>query len=316
MSPSIRPVSAVQLFDFEPELVDFNEPSLSAAWDGSVLAVARRSTESPVIDSGHGIFAKSKLDEGTEYGVCRWLHGAVERVTIPHERLLFHFVQPMPDGVLAVAGRSRHLSDGPELNAVVFDRNGRELRRFLLGDGINDVRTTRDGRIWVSYFDEGVFGNHGWGGGSGPEPVGAPGLRAFSADGEPLFAYDPARAGTDAICDAYALNVDGDGSAWVYFHTAFPIVHIRDGQYRAWTLGASGAHALAVDRGRALLLGEYKDPNSVRVVRLSSGPDAEIVERLALVDESGATLRGARGSAVGSDLFLFQGTRVSVVRSW
>ena len=34
------------------------------------------------------------------------------------------------------------------------------------------------GRIWVSYADEGVYGNFGWGQ-PGPPPVGAAGLVCF-----------------------------------------------------------------------------------------------------------------------------------------
>jgi hypothetical protein len=201
------------------------------------------------------------------------------------------------------------------VNAVVYDRNGRVLRRFLLGDGINDVRATPDGTIWVSYFDEGVFGNFGWGH-PGPEPVGAPGLRAFSATGQPVFAYDAARAGTDTICDAYALNVAPDGSAWVYFYTEFPIVRVRRDDYRVWELGVAGAHALAIDGDRALLVGDYKHRASARVVHLSPGPKASAVEELVLVDEAGKGLDDARACAAGPDVFLFQGTRVLVVRGW
>ncbi len=194
MRTTARRVPALALFDFASELAGYSDPEFSVGWDGSVFAIARLSTESPVIDRGIGIFPKSMLDHPTEHVVLRWVRGAVERVTIRNEALVLQHVQPTPDGLLAVAGRSHWRPEGPEANAVVYDRDGRELRRFLLGDGINDVRTTPDGTIWVSYFDEGVFGNFGWGH-PGPEPIGAPGLRAFSPTGEPVFAYDAARAG-------------------------------------------------------------------------------------------------------------------------
>lgn len=37
--------------------------------------------------------------------------------------------------------------------ADVYDRHGRHQRSLNLGDASNDVQTTPDGKIWVSYFD-------------------------------------------------------------------------------------------------------------------------------------------------------------------
>jgi hypothetical protein len=58
-------------------------------------------------------------------------------------------------------------------------------RTFTIGDGVQDVRTTPGGDVWVSYFDEGVFGNYRWSP-PGPEPIGAPGLVAFDPLGNGL----------------------------------------------------------------------------------------------------------------------------------
>jgi hypothetical protein len=41
----------------------------------------------------------------------------------------------------------------------------------------------------VGYFDEGIYGNYGWGLGDGPEPVGAYGIVRFSPDLEPAWHY-------------------------------------------------------------------------------------------------------------------------------
>jgi hypothetical protein len=112
----------------------------------------------------------------------------------------------MDSGVLLVGARCRWTADSVERNAVVYDWDGREVRRFTLGDGIADVRTTSDGTIWASYFDEGIFGNHGWNH-PGPTPIGAPGLVAFDQQGDARWSYDAKKARTDSICDAYALNV-------------------------------------------------------------------------------------------------------------
>jgi hypothetical protein len=70
---------------------------------------------------------------------------------------VFPVVQPLPDGEVLVVGlRSGGVHDVD--NAAVYDRDGSVAREFRLGDGIEDVQTTRDGAIWVSYFDEGILG--------------------------------------------------------------------------------------------------------------------------------------------------------------
>jgi hypothetical protein len=52
----------------------------------------------------------------------------------------------------------------------------------------------------------------------GPRAIGAAGLVAFSKRGKVRFPYDAAAAGTDSICDAYAMNVAGNGEVWVHFY--------------------------------------------------------------------------------------------------
>jgi hypothetical protein len=311
-----RSITADLVVDLSSELGGFSAPVLSAAWDGSVLAVARRSTELPGTKQRIGVFPKSRLDAPTDYLVLRWSSGKVERLCITGEHLLLHFVQPLSDGrVLAVSARAHWRREGAEQNGVVYDRDGRARERFLLGDGIEDVRTTPAGTIWVSYFDEGVFGNFGWGH-PGPIPLGAPGLREFSERGEPRFAYDAEQAGTDPICDAYALNVAPDGSVWVYFYTEFPIVRIRSDEYRVWQCGTAGARAVAIDGERALLVGDYKVPARGRIVHLGPASNVTDGDDVIVVDPTGAPLNLARPCAVGTKTYFFDGARAYVVRAW
>lgn len=80
----------------------------------------------------------------------------------------------------------------------------------MLGDGIGHVLATSTGQVWVGYFDEGIYGNYGWGRTDSEEPVGAYGIVRFSPDLEPDWHY-PKYTGVgpwDAISDCYALNVD------------------------------------------------------------------------------------------------------------
>jgi hypothetical protein len=41
--------------------------------------------------------------------------------------------------------------------ALVYNQQGRLFRTLDLGDASEDLQTTQDGKIWASYFDEGVF---------------------------------------------------------------------------------------------------------------------------------------------------------------
>ena len=79
---------------------------------------------------------------------------------------------------------------------------------------------TKQGRIWTSYFDEGVFGNNGW-----RHPIGASGLIAWDSDGHQLYYNQDA-----GITDCYALNVINEDEVWFYYYTDFKLVrltHVR-----------------------------------------------------------------------------------------
>ena len=66
------------------------------------------------------------------------------------------------------------------IGAVVYDRRGRLKKPLDLGDARNDMQATPSGHIWVSYFDEGVYGR-----GVGSHQ----GLVCFDSAGNPIFKY-------------------------------------------------------------------------------------------------------------------------------
>ena len=73
-------------------------------------------------------------------------------------------VQPMPGGrFLIVGARCRWRRNGPDRNAVLYDAAGHVVGEQVLGDGIAHVLATAAGEVWVGYFDEGIYGNYGWG---------------------------------------------------------------------------------------------------------------------------------------------------------
>lgn len=211
------------------------------------------------------------------------------------EPMRAHFVQPHPDGLLFV-----HVDGG----AVVVGTDGRAGARFHLGDAVEDVRTSRDGTIWVSYSDEGDL----------------TGLARFDARGERTWRYDPATARTDQPVCTYALNAVADDEAWFYFYPEFALVRVRGNATEVWANVVRGARALVVDGEHALLMGEYADRDRVHItahrLRFRSSYVAERVGSGVVTGANGESLRGARVWGVGRRCFFALGTRVMVVEGW
>jgi hypothetical protein len=181
-----------------------------------------------------------------------------------------HFVQPLPGGNILVAGaRTRRRSNGPDRNAVVYDAGGHVRAEEVLGDGIQHVLADSGGHVWVGYYDEGIFGNYGWGDDGAPPPVGKCGLIRFAPDLTPAWRYPFADNPFGRIFGCEALNVDG-ATAWTcYDSDDAPIVRIEEGILTGWH-GDVGATALAVDGSRAALYNRY-DHNRLAVGLLQDG---------------------------------------------
>jgi hypothetical protein len=161
----------------------------------------------------------------------------------------FPIVEEFPDGRWLVAN-SRSRGKG---NARILNAAGNELRRIELGDGINHIKIDVQQRIWVGWYDQGVFGNDNWR---------LPGLeRAPSAYGITAFDERGAlikHATLESIADCYALNVSGD-TAWACTYTDFPILQMSNVGERFWPTDLSGTRALAVNYPYVLAAGGYKD---------------------------------------------------------
>jgi hypothetical protein len=181
-------------------------------------------------------------------------------VDLPPLDVTFPRVDVFPDGrILVVASRARWRGkDDFDRNAFVVDPRTRTMQSFLVGDGVEDAFVDSRGRIWVSYFDEGVCGNFGWGD-PGPEPVGAAGLNCFDDQGALLWRF-PADCDFGPIDDCYALNLCAD-EARVFAYSAFELYRVSSRfELTGWTTGLAGCHAFAVSGSHALFTGQYDDP--------------------------------------------------------
>ncbi|PEM49511.1 hypothetical protein [Bacillus wiedmannii] len=106
-------------------------------------------------------------------------------------------------------------------NAVIYNADGSEYCKFYAGEGIQDCQVDVNEDIWVSYCDEGGFGEY---------PIGVNGIVAFDSQGNIVFNdYDlfVDKYDIPPIDDCYAMNVI-DGDVWLYYYSEFPLVQMKD----------------------------------------------------------------------------------------
>lgn len=164
-----------------------------------------------------------------------------------------------PDGRIVLAVFPPRRADRTTRNAAILAPDGTELVRFHVGYGYEDIQIGPDGRIWVSYFDEGVFSD-------GIVP--ANGLVAFEASGTLVWE----NAHQVEIVDCYALNVSGEG-VWFYAYSDFDLCRVgEDGRITAYSTAIRGAGCVAVWRDRVLFGAQYDEsPHTAHLAELSAG---------------------------------------------
>lgn len=218
---------------------------------------------------GWASFPKSRPSSEPAVALAAYVESSapVDTVTLVRLPVAFPHIQRLPNGSFLIVGsRCKWTCEGPEHNALIVARDGTIQREGCLGDGLQHVQVGRDGTIWTGYFDEGIFGNYGWGGTDGPTPLGAAGLAAWSSDLTKTWEPDPTQG---LISDCYALNVTDD-AVWICPYTDFPIVRIADGQTKVWTTSnISGPRGILVSGERVALIGSYADPSQLLVGHMS-----------------------------------------------
>jgi hypothetical protein len=92
---------------------------------------------------------------------------------------------------------------------------GTILGSFNGGDGIEDIEVSKEG-IWISYFDEGVFGNG----------ISTEGLVLFDFTGNVIFRYHSDLMDRPLIADCYAICKGKGSSIWLFPYTKFPLLQV------------------------------------------------------------------------------------------
>jgi hypothetical protein len=217
------------------------------------------------------------------------------------DHFLFPNVQRFPDGRwLVVEPRALPKDE----NAHVFAANGDHVRSFFAGDGIQIALIDSRSRVWIGYFDEGIFGAFN------PRPpqgdrsydYGPSGLVRLDDRGGIEFAYNR-RFPDRSISDIYALTLDDDGRAWFCPYTDFFLASVTDDPVdfvlpRAPTEGAS---ALSIGPDYFAFFGGFRRSSMVAVVNRKS-------LRLRLVQ-----LRNPDGTTLSPPLIATRGARAIAV---
>lgn len=265
--------------------------------DGEAAVTART-------ERGIGIFPVPRMDVPRRLRLVRAAGGgATTTIDLPPLTPTFPMVDMFPDGRVLVAGPRcswRSETDFDRNGAVIDPKTG-AVSRILLGDGIEDVFVDTRGRIWVGYFDEGVFGNFGWSD-PGPSPIGAAGLVCFAETGEKIWEYDQDR---HSISDCYALNVHGDEAA-AFIYTDFPVCTVSGEFSRAWfDTGLAGCKAFAISGHRVLFSGQYSDSAHIGYRGVLNPDRPAEVEQVNFLHSDGTPVAAMRIIGRGNRLYFF-----------
>ncbi len=247
-------------------------------------------------------FAKLQAGHTNRFRIDHFLNGQWRSLPLSPKKENYHFVQPLDDDQwLLVRGRAAGNSDQ---NAHVYASDGILSRSFHAGDGIEDVQATEDGRIWASYFDEGVFGS---------TVLGQTGLACLEGSEKVGFKFNElASVGTmPDIADCYALNVCSDREVWLCYYTDFPLVQLMKGKIAGlWPeLSVKGSHAFAVFGREVLFAGGYENRNRLFLVDLETLK----VEQRIPVDADGNEIDDFTAFGRGSSLWLQSGSTLFLV---
>ena len=183
---------------------------------------------------------------------------------------------------LSVRGRITMMPENIEENARVYDENGRLIRSFCLGDGIQHVYVTKNQEIWTGYFDEGVFGNYGW-----KEPVGRSGLVGWDVSGRKIDSLEEDRE--YSIFECLALNGDADGRIWFFFSIDSKIGVRKEGRTVYYSPEGIGFQSFAVN-GDTIVA--YEDSWGRRLLfeLHREGDEFKVAHKIELIKQDGTTV--------------------------
>ena len=277
---------------------DWELLSLSVDWSGLPLLLFREGKpQQPDFHREREAWSRWYKTPPKAHHVVYQEAGKVRSVAFDHSQAISTFhVQRFESGWLL--GESRGAG-----RASLHEANGALRSAIELGDAIQSIQTTTDGRIWVSYFDEGVFGSG----------IGRQGLVCFDSAGKHLFKYAEFAEQNDLpmICDCYALNVDFSGDVWLNYYTDFPLIRLSEFKlHEAWKEFGSLGNAFAI-RGDEII---YRTKGKLSVISTVTEPHGEplsaVPRDIAGIELTVSLQRGADTAARGSEFIINTGDAI------
>ena len=309
------------VLEFQPKVLTRLSDSLAgevvafgAGFDANVyLVLAQKPLDYTTEQPGWAVFPKTRPDAPQSYRVLAYdgrTGNCIVDFFAREEKYNIHLVQPLLDGFLLACVRSHWRSEVDiEHNGRLYNRSGQLEKELILGDGIEDLQVTSSGRIWVGYFDEGVFGNFGW-----KHPRGASGLVSLDSTGALTYEFAPP-PGLDAMDWCYAINARSDSELWCFCATNLPLVQIRESQVvGSWELPVTASDAFAISDDAALFRGGYNESHTYHLCTFAPNT-LRRVATFSLVSGARKPIAADRVVGRGDRLFLLAGRdiyRVSV----
>lgn len=242
------------------------------------------------------LLTEQKVQGRYLHKVFHVVNGKINKIKLPSVLEAFDFAQPLEENWLLVSARTDE-EEGYLRNATLFDVQGNLLKRFEFDDAIQDVQTTKDSDIWVSYFDESMIS----------------GLRCFDKEGVQTFDYADFVFQTGRkvpfIDDCYALNVTSE-STNIYYYSDFPLVSLNKTGYKIFrNIPIKGSHAFAILNDLVLFSHGY---DHRAVVYLYSLRDKKR-KIFRTVNQIGEELKYDYAVGRGSKLFLVKDNDVYII---
>ncbi|WP_430883351.1 hypothetical protein [Fusibacter sp. JL216-2] len=209
-------------------------------------------------------------------------NGVMEKYfAIENYKVDFHFVREIDqEQILLASARCQYFSESNiEKNAIIFSKSGVVKNTLTLGDGIQDIKVSKNKELWTSYFDEGVFGNYGW-----EVPLGQSGLRCWTLNGDTVYDYESVDY-DHSISDCYAMNIDSQENVWFYFYTEFYLGKYSNGTLNYYSIDVGGASVLAIDNQWLVTDAGYSNRNllllhEIRNDRVIKTCEFELLDRI------------------------------------
>lgn len=161
---------------------------------------------------------------------------------------------------LIVNSRTRSKSH----NLCIISKDGAVKSSFYCGDAVEDVSPNKEG-IWVSYFDEGVFG----------KGISTEGLVLFSYGGQPIFRFHSDLDRDLVIGDCYAICKSKANALWLCAFPDFNIVELdKDKKVSClYTIpsGMEGSKAINIRNGVVHFYSPHNNRYELYRCKLGSG---------------------------------------------